>query len=164
MAKLPEISFDRTWKKSTVIRFWAKIKQGNITLFNNKPQFIVTYRKILKRLMILKLFQGKQRNFIRTRLLLESWVYLESWVWFLLSCPTMQLLCIAETCCFPVSISILFFTLVSDHSFHSILFCYRLIHVHPVIANISCFFIVVPILTLRVSSSAEFNLQICGCL
>ena len=34
----------------------------------------------------------------------------------------MQLLCVAATCCFPVSISILFSNLVSDHSFHSILF------------------------------------------
>ena len=58
------------------------------------------------------------------------------------SCPTMQLLFTFLTCYFPISISILFSTLVSDHSFHSILFStgqlmQQSIHV-PVNSCVSC--------------------------
>ena len=63
---------------------------------------------------------------------------------------------VAETCSESFCCSVFYVSLRPLISF-SFLF-YPSIQVHPVIANTSCWFIVVPISTLCVSLSAEFNL------
>ena len=63
---------------------------------------------------------------------------------------------VAETCSESFCCSVFYLSLRPLISF-SFLF-YPSIQVHPVIANTSCWFIVVPISTLCVSLSAEFNL------
>ena len=114
-----------------------------ITIFNRKPQFTITCRKILKKLMILKLFQGKNRDFVRTRVL-----SLYSALTFTFAFVSNYVIVVCN--CFSVSISILFSTLVPDHSFHSILFSidqFRYILYLPS----SYWFTLVPISTLCVS-------------
>ena len=101
-----------------------------ITIFNRKPRFTITCRKILKKLMILKLFQGKNRDFVGTR------------VSSLYSALTFTFAFVSNYVIVVCNCNLLFFRFNFDSVFYlspwpliSLNFVfYRSIQVHPVLA------------------------------
>ena len=74
------------------------IKQGDDYTFQQQSTVYNNVSRDFKEINDFKAFSRKIKGFYKDKALAR--VCLESWVLFFFSCPTMQLLCIAATCCF----------------------------------------------------------------